>query len=65
MHLQASVEKSLAAHLRPAMTKPLQDGFRSSFQQHVLPAFEAACRTMFTQVGVFLVSKKPRFEHMT
>ena len=48
--LQASLERALAAQLKLALAKPLQEGFRTSFQQQVLPAFEAACQNMFAQV---------------
>ena len=41
----------MAAQLRTAVAQPLQDGFRASFQGTLLPAFESACQTMFSQVG--------------
>lgn len=46
------MEKALVGQLKAALTKPMQDGFRASFQQHVLPAFESACQSMFAQVDV-------------
>ena len=49
--VQAALERSLAAQLRTAVAQPLQDGFRASFQATLLPAFESACQTMFSQVG--------------
>ena len=49
--VQAALERSLAAQLRTAVAQPLQDGFRASFQGTLLPAFESACQTMFSQVG--------------
>jgi enhancer of mRNA-decapping protein 4 len=48
--MQASLEKALAVQLRTALTKPLQEGFRTSFQSTLIPAFEGACQTMFSQV---------------
>ena len=49
--VQAALERSLTAQLRTAVAQPLQDGFRASFQGTLLPAFESACQTMFSQVG--------------
>ena len=51
--VQSSLEKALASQLRSAMAKPIQDNFRSSFQQQLLPAFENACQAMFSQVLAF------------
>ena len=51
--VQAALERSLAAQLRTAVAQPLQDGFRASFQGTLLPAFESACQTMFSQVGTY------------
>ncbi|KAK9810077.1 hypothetical protein WJX72_004410 [[Myrmecia] bisecta] len=48
--LQQALEAALAAKLAPALTRPLQDNFRSSFQQQLVPKFEAACQSMFAQV---------------
>ena len=45
------LEKALANQLRMALAKPLQDGFAASFQHQIIPAFEKACQTMFSQVG--------------
>ena len=49
--VQAALEQSLTAQLRTAVAQPLQDGFRASFQGTLLPAFESACQTMFSQAG--------------
>lgn len=49
--LQPTIEKALSAQLTRALQKPLQEGFRNSFQQLVLPAFEAACQNLFSQVS--------------
>lgn len=40
----------MAVQLRAALAKPLQDSFRASFQGTIIPAFEGACQTMFSQV---------------
>ena len=47
---QGSLEKALDVQLKGALARPLQDSLRSSFQNQLLPAFEAACQTMFSQV---------------
>ena len=47
---QASLEKALTVQLRGALSKPLQENFRTSFQQQLVPAFEGACQSMFSQV---------------
>ena len=49
--VQAALERSLAAQMRGAMAQPLQECFRASFQGTLVPAFESACQTMFSQVG--------------
>lgn len=46
------LEKSLAGQLKLALRQPLQEGFRSSFQQQLIPAFEAACQNLFSQVAL-------------
>ncbi|BDA40748.1 probable enhancer of mRNA-decapping protein 4 [Coccomyxa sp. Obi] len=48
--LQGALEKALTAQLRAALPKPLQDSFRTTFQSTLIPAFEGACQTMFSQV---------------
>ncbi len=48
--VQAALERALAAQMHNAVAQPLQDGFRASFQGTLLPAFESACQTMFSQV---------------
>ena len=55
--LQAPMEKALAAQLKVALKQPLQDGFRTSFQQLLLPAFDAACQSLFSQVPLSLLSR--------
>ena len=52
--LQDSLEGALQGQLRTALTKPMQDNFRASFQQLLLPAFEGACQSMFSQVCIFI-----------
>ena len=37
--------------MRGALAQPLQEGFRAAFQDTLVPAFESACQTMFSQVG--------------
>lgn len=56
-HLKAALQASLGSQLQHALARPLQDSFTASFQQHLMPAFEGACRDMFTQVGPYLVQQ--------
>lgn len=53
--MQAALEKALAAQLRTALSKPIQEGFRTTFQTTLIPAFEGACQTMFSQVRLALL----------
>jgi len=48
--MQESLEGALQGQLRTALTKPMQDNFRTSFQELLLPSFEGACQSMFSQV---------------
>ena len=48
--LQAALEKALGSQLKATLRQPLQDSFRNGFQQQLLPAFEAACQSLFSQV---------------
>lgn len=50
-HLKAALEASLGSQLQHALARPLQDSFTASFQHQLMPAFEGACRDMFTQVS--------------
>ncbi len=36
--------------MRSALAQPLQESFKAAFQGTLLPAFEGACQTMFSQV---------------
>lgn len=53
--LKAALEASLGSQLQHALARPLQDSFTASFQQQLMPAFEGACRDMFTQVSPCLM----------
>jgi enhancer of mRNA-decapping protein 4 len=57
--MQESLEGALQGQLGTALTKPMQDNFRSSFQQLLLPAFEGACQSMFSQVQHALLAGNP------
>lgn len=48
--VQAALERALATQMRSALAQPLQESFKASFQGTLLPAFEGACQTMFSQV---------------
>lgn len=48
--LQSSLEKALSAQLKAALRTPLKESFRTSFEQQLLPAFDAACQNLFSQV---------------
>ena len=37
--------------MRGAVAQPLQEAFRAAFQGTLVPAFESACQTMFSQVA--------------
>ena len=50
--VQAALERALAAQMRGAVAQPLQEAFRASFQGTLVPAFESACQTMFSQVAL-------------
>ena len=49
--VQAALERALAAQMRGAVAQPLQEAFHASFQGTLVPAFESACQTMFSQVA--------------
>ena len=49
---QAALEAALSGQLRGgALAGPLQEAFSSAFQHTLVPAFEAACQSMFAQAG--------------
>ena len=51
--MQAALEAALAAQLRGgALSVPLQEAFTNAFQRTLVPAFEAACQSMFAQAGL-------------
>lgn len=49
--LQQALELALGSHLQAALQAPLQTAFRSSFEQRLIPAFEGACQSMFSQAS--------------
>ena len=49
--LQQALESALGNHLQAALQTPLQTAFRSSFEQRLIPAFEGACQSMFSQAS--------------
>ena len=49
--VQGTVDKALTGMLGPALQKALPACFESIFQKSIIPAFEAACQTMFKEVG--------------
>ena len=49
--LQQALELALGSHLQAALQTPLQTAFRSSFEQRLIPAFEGACQSMFSQAS--------------
>lgn len=48
--MQQALERALSSQLKSSLTKPLHEGMRSNFEQHVIPVFEAATRAMFGQI---------------
>lgn len=62
--VQAALEAALAAQLRGgALSVPLQEAFTNAFQRTLVPAFEAACQSMFAQAGL-LPSKGFQAAHL-
>lgn len=50
--MQAALEAALSGQLRGgALAGPLQEAFSSAFQRTLVPAFEAACQSMFAQAS--------------
>ncbi|KAK9805896.1 hypothetical protein WJX73_002358 [Symbiochloris irregularis] len=48
--MQSCLEKALNVQLKAALRAPLKESFRTSFEQQLLPAFDAACQNLFSQV---------------